>query len=232
MKQFKDISLEIESRVALLTLGSPTPHDPARFDAITLEIEAACRAVQEDEGISVFILTGSGPSFSLGGEKEHSAGLPPPSAGAEKRRVGEGMRRIALALDGVDVPIIAAVNGAAVGSGCDLALMCDIRIASSEAAFGQPRMDLSRIPGGGPWFFPPPAGVPSAEAQPLISAGEALKSGLVSRVAPPEELMAEARLLAGTIASKPMHTVRLAKLLMKKSVRMELNDFLAACARS
>lgn len=240
MATYKDITLEVDARIATLTINLPESRNPISGQRTVEEIEAACREVQYDNQVSVLIVTGAGKAFSAGGnvkkmrERNRDAGIGPIDLQQQYRW---GIQRIPLALDAVDVPIIAAVNGAAIGAGCDLALMCDIRIASTHAKFGETFLNLGLIPGdGGSWFMTRLIGyAKTAELTftgEVIGAQEALRLGMVSKVVEPAQLMGETRQLAQTIAAKPPRTLRMAKLLMKQSQRMELKDFLNLCAQT
>jgi len=240
MSEYQDILLEVDSRIAVLTINLPDARNPISQESTVEEIEDACRKVQFDNQVSAMIITGAGKAFSAGGNiknmrernKEFAGG---PIALQEWYR--RGIQRIPLALDRVDVPIIAAVNGPAIGAGCDLTLMCDIRIASTAAKFGETFLNLGLIPGdGGSWFLTRLVGYAKAAEMTftgrVIDAQEALECGMVSKVVQPEDLMPEAMKLAKIITEKPPRTLRMAKLLMKQAMRMELKDFLDVCAQT
>jgi len=146
-----------------------------------------------------------------------------------------GIQRVPKALYGLDIPTIAAVNGPAVGAGCDLAFMCDLRVASTAAQFGEVFVNLGIIPGdAGSWFLPRRIGYQLAAEMTftgrLVGAEEALANGLVLKVVPPEKLMEEAQALAGVIASKPPRAVRQAKRLLRAGEAMDLANFLEVAA--
>ena len=240
MSKYKEIILDIKDRIATMTLNLPESRNPISSDTIISEIEDACRSVQYNNDVSVMIITGAGKAFSAGGNvknmRERTQGF---GGGAIdlQQQYRWGIQRIPLALNLVDVPIIAAVNGAAIGAGCDLTMMCDIRIASTYAKFGETFLNLGIIPGdGGSWYLTRLVGYARAAEMTftgkVIDAQEALSIGLVSRVVEPDQLMPEAMELARTIAAKPPRTLRMAKLLLKQSMRMELKDFLDVCAQT
>ena len=140
-----------------------------------------------------------------------------------------------LALHKAEVPVIAAVNGPAIGAGFDLANMADIRIASSKAKFGETFLNLGIIPGdGGAWFMQRLIGYQRAFELTLsgrvIGAEEAKELGIVLEVVEPEQLLEHSLKLAQKIASQPRDASRLTKRLMKAAQRMELPDFLDLCA--
>jgi enoyl-CoA hydratase/carnithine racemase len=143
----------------------------------------------------------------------------------------KGIQRIPRAIYSLNVPIIAAVNGPAVGAGCDLATMCDIRIASTKAMFAESFAKLGLIPGdGGAWFLPRAVGYSNAclmaFAGEPVKAEAALQMGLVSEVVEPEALVERAQTLAAAIAANPPHAVRLTKQLMRASQNASLDELL------
>ena len=146
-----------------------------------------------------------------------------------------GIQRIPLALYNLDVPTIAAVNGPAIGAGCDLACMCDIRIASEKAKFAESFVKLGIIPGdGGAWLLPRIIGMSKAAELTFtgdtIGAAEALACGLVSKVLAPDQLMAEARALAERIAANPGPALRMAKRLLREGQHLRLDSLLEMSA--
>jgi enoyl-CoA hydratase/carnithine racemase len=150
-------------------------------------------------------------------------------------RYRAGIQRIPLALHGAEVAVIAAVNGPAIGAGCDLACMCDIRIGSNAASFGETFVNLGIIPGdGGAWFLQRLLGYQRAAELTLtgriVDADEALSLGLLLEVVEPQALMPRSLELAHAIAAKPPQALRYAKRLLKLAQRMELADFLDVCA--
>jgi enoyl-CoA hydratase/carnithine racemase len=158
---------------------------------------------------------------------------PTPAAITQEYRLG--IQKLALAVYNLEVPAIAAVNGPAIGAGCDLACMCDIRIAADTASFAESFIKVGIVPGdGGAWLLPRVVG-PSRAAEmsftgESIPAAEALACGLVSRVVPAAELMAEARKLAARIAANPGPTLRLTKKLMREGEHMRLESLLELSA--
>ena len=238
MSEYKDIILEIEDRIATLTLNMPDTRNSISGQGTIEEIEDACHKVQFDDEVSVMILTGAGKSFSSGGNvkamRERASGKGGPAVHLQEQ-YRRGIQRIPLAIDALDVPVIAAINGHAIGAGCDLAMMCDIRIASSNAKMGETFLNLGIIPGdGGSWFLVRELGYQLAAELTftgrVVEADEALKLGMVLKVVEPEQLMAEARSLAETIAAKPPRTLRLTKRILKQAQRTSLKDFLDICA--
>lgn len=225
-------------RVATITLNDPDKRNPVSGQDMIDALVGAIDRVQNDTDISVTILTGAGSAFSSGGDVKAMRDRTGIFAGTPQQ-VAEGytygIQRIPLALYALDVPTIAAVNGPAMGAGCDLTFMCDMRIASTEALFGEVFVNLGIIPGdAGSWFLP--RRIPWEVAAEMtftgrpIKADEALQRGLCLKVVAPENLMDEAQALADTIASKPPKTIRQAKRLMRAAVKMDLPSFLDMAA--
>lgn len=204
-------------------------------------VDALCAAADRansDAGVRAVILTGAGTAFSAGGDVKAMAlrtgmfaGGPADLRDAYRR----GIQRLTTVLHQCEVPLVAAVNGAAIGAGCDLALMCDVRIASSRASFAESFVRLGIIPGdGGAWLLPNVVGHARASEMILtgrrIDAATAADWGLVSRVVAPEALMDEARRLADEIAGNPPVAVRMAKRLLRASRNQQLGDVLELSA--
>jgi len=240
MSEYKDILFEVDQRIATVTINLPDIRNAISQQQTVEEIEDACRRVQYSNDISVMILTGAGKAFSSGGNIKNMRDRNNEFAGgpiALQEWYRRGIQRIPQAIDRVDVPVIAAVNGPAVGAGCDLALMCDIRIASTEAKFGETFLNLGLIPGdGGSWFLTRLVGYAKAAELTftgrMVDATEALELGMVNKVVPHEELMSQAREMAASMADKPPRTLRMSKLLLKQAMRTELKDFLDICAQT
>jgi enoyl-CoA hydratase/carnithine racemase len=190
------------------------------------------------DNVSVLIMTGDGSAFSAGGNVKDMQERGGDFAGdveEVQRRYRQGIQRIPLAMNGCEVPIIAAVNGPAVGAGFDVANMADIRIASTKAKFGETFVNLGIIPGdGGAYFLQRLIGYQKAAELTftgrIIDAAEALALGVVLEVVEPEQLMVRTNELAAQIAAKPAQALRFTKRLMKMGQRMELPDFLDLCA--
>jgi enoyl-CoA hydratase/carnithine racemase len=146
-----------------------------------------------------------------------------------------GIQRLPLALTNLEVPIIAAVNGAAIGAGLDLACMCDIRIASTHAKFAESFVKLGLIPGdGGAWLLPRIIGISRAAelsyTGQVIDAQQAVEWNLVSRVVAPDDLLPVANELAERIAANPPQAVRLTKRLLREGLHTRLDGLLEMAA--
>lgn len=202
------------------------------------ELEAAVDTVNRDATVAAVVLTGAGKHFSAGGnvrEMVEREGIFALSAIEQRHAYSDTIQRIPRAMSRCEVPVIAAVNGAAVGAGCDLALMCDLRVASTEAFFAESFVKIGLVPGdGGPWFLRRAIGEARAAEMTLtgdrIDATTALEWGLVSRVVPPDELLATAHWLAGRIGSNPGPAVRMAKRILVASRTDSLESVLGLAA--
>ena len=218
------LKFERDGHVAVLTITRPEAlnalGEPGDGDAFA----AACAEIQADRSIRATILTGEGRAFSAGGNVKAMQAREGAFAGGPAD-VRDGYRtnihRIARALFGLETPLIAAVNGPAIGLGCDVACFADIRVAARTAKFGVTFLKLGLIPGdGGAWLLPRTIGMSRAAellfTGDVIDAETALAWGLVSRVVEPDELMTSARALAHKIAQQPPQALRLAKTLLRQ----------------
>ncbi len=225
---------EAEEGIATLTLDRPEVRNAITDRRMVDEIEAACLTAHHDPEIIVLIVTGAGNAFSAGGNVKAMRERDGMFAGTPDQ-IAEGYRatiqRLPRALTSIDVATVAAVNGPAIGAGFDLALMCDLRIASTEARFAHTFIDLGIIPGdGGAWFLSRLVGWQRAAELAFtgrtLDAAEAQELGIVLEVVEPAELLPRARQLAELIASKPAHSVRLTKRLLRHARSLELDPFL------
>ena len=236
--QLTDALLTMEERVAVLTLNRHDLRNALTGSYLIDDIVATADWVNRCEDVSVLVITGAGSAFSAGGNVRDMAERGGDFAGDVAEcadRYRKGIQRIPLALQEVEVPVIAAVNGPAIGAGFDLANMADVRIASEKARFGETFLNLGIIPGdGGAWFMQRLIGYQRAFELTLtgriIKASEAKELGIVLDVVSVDELMPRALDMARRIASQPPKATRLTKRLMKMGQRMELKDFLDVCA--
>lgn len=233
-----DATLTLEGRVAILTLNRDDVRNILTGTALTDDIETCVDWINREEVVSTLILTGAGSAFSAGGnikDMQNRSGTFGGDVHRVQQNYRQGIQRIPLALHRLEVPVIAAINGPAIGAGFDLACMCDIRIASDKAVMGETFVNLGIIPGdGGAWFLQRLIGYQRAAeltfSGRVIKAHEALELGIVMRVVAAEELMEQAREMAQGFAAKPPQALRYAKRLMKLAQRQELPDFLDSSA--
>ena len=233
------IRLEQHGHVALLTLNRPDTRNALSGEAMFAAFEQTFAALNADLNVRVAILTGAGSAFCSGGnvaEMRDRSGMFAGSPEEIAQRYREGIQRIPRAFEALQVPIIAAVNGPAIGAGNDLACMCDLRIASSTARFAESFVKVGIIPGdGGCWLLPRVIGHARAAEMALtgdaIDAEEALRFGLVSRVVAPEALLDEAFRLAGRIAANPPQVLRWTRQLLQQARTGTLDEALNAAGR-
>lgn len=224
-----------DGAVLTVTLNMPDKRNPISDNAV---VDAICETFEEadrDMSIRVAILTGAGSAFSSGGDlktMEPDVGSLRASLPAKTRRnYRVGIQRLPLMFHNLELPVIAAVNGAAVGAGCDLALMCDVRVAGQSARFAESFVKLGIVPGdGGAWLLPRIVGFSKATELALtgemIDAAEALRIGMVSEVVPDEELMTAARRIADKIAANPPYATRMTKRLLRAAQTADLPNIL------
>ena len=232
------IKFSVEDRVAVMSFNQPESMNAISSDLMIDEIIDVLESIAARTDISVLIITGEGRAFSAGGNVKDMAKKEGLFAGTPleiQQNYRSGIQRIPLALYNLEVPVIAAVNGAAVGAGFDVSMMCDIRIASTKARFGETFVNLGIIPGdGGAWFLPKALGHQRAAELTftgrLVNADEALEIGIVLEVVEPEELMPRVRALASEIAAKPPQALRIAKRLLRAGQSTPLPEFLDMCA--
>ena len=205
---------EIKNHVAIITLNRPKEKNSFSLEMIRLWNDYLKRA-RDDNKVRVIVVTGKGNTFCSGGDiREMAEGKL--RSWNMKTFLWEGVHRIILALEDLDKPVIAAINGAAMGAGMDMAIMCDIRICSERARLAESYINLGLVPGdGGAYFLPRLIGISKALELFLtgdeIDPEEALRLGIVNRVVTHEHLMEEALKLGDKIAQKPPMAVRLMK---------------------
>ncbi|MBA4502320.1 enoyl-CoA hydratase-related protein [Marinobacterium marinum] len=239
----KDSRLDLEDRVAVLTLDRDDLRNALTGTDLIDDIVDTVTWANRSPQVSVLIITGQGSAFCAGGnikemqyrDGDHRSGPFGGTALELEHKYRHGIQRIPLALHQAEIPIIAAINGPAIGAGCDLACMCDIRLGSERATFGETFVNLGIIPGdGGAWFLQRLIGYQRAAeitlTGRLVHAEEAVQLGLMMEQVPADQLMQRALTLARQMASKPPHALRMSKRLMKQAQRHELPDFLELCA--
>jgi enoyl-CoA hydratase/carnithine racemase len=218
------LTLEKRGHVAILTLNRPEAMNALGAPGDGDQVQAVCDGVNADRDIRCVVLTGAGRAFSAGGDVKAMKAREGAFAG-NGVSIRDGYRgnihKVVRSIYGLEVPSIAAVNGAAIGLGCDVACMTDIRIAADTARFGVTFLKLGLIPGdGGAWLLPRTIGMSRAcellFTGDVIDAATAVEWGLVSKAVPADQLMTEALALAERIAAQPPHALRLAKSLLKQ----------------
>jgi len=226
---------EQRGAVVTLTLNSSATRNVLTGNTAPQEFADACARINADNSVRAVILTGAGPAFSAGGDLKDMQSMFGLSPAQLREWYRNGVQRLAMAVYQLEVPAICAVNGPAIGAGCDLTTMCDIRIASERAKFAESFVKVGLIPGdGGAWLLPRVVGKSAAAELSFtgrtIDATEALRLGLVSRVVPHERLLPEAEALADEIAQNPGVALRLAKKLLREGERLDFASLLEMSA--
>ena len=204
----------VENHIAVITLNRPEAKNAFSPEMITLWRQFLVEARQDDH-VYVIVVTGKGDTFCSGGDIRDMAEGKLRSWDM-KRFLWEGVHRIVLTLEDLDKPVIAAINGAAMGAGLDMAIMCDLRVCSDKAKLAESYILMGLVPGdGGAYFLPRLVGMAKALEMlftgDILSPEEALEAGLVNYVVPHDRLMEETMRLADRIASKPPLAVRMMK---------------------
>lgn len=236
MKPF--LIVEREDSILTVRMDSPETRNALSEPAQMQEFVDLCAAVKADRSVKVVVLTGNGPAFCAGGnvkDMRERGGIFAGSPYELRESYRNGIQRIPLALYDLDVPVVAAINGPAIGAGLDLACMCDVRISADTAKFAESFVKLGIVPGdGGAWLLPRIVGMPKASLMALtgdtIDAAKALEWGLVTEVVPAVELLSAALDVARRMAANPSHGLRLTKRLLREGQHMRLDSLLELSA--
>jgi enoyl-CoA hydratase/carnithine racemase len=230
---------EKSGRVATVTLNRPEARNAIGTLEDCHDLAAALMRANDDPEVSAVILTGAGKAFCSGGDlkaiRERTGIGPQSPPDATRLNYRRGVHSIIRALADVEVATIAAINGPAIGLGLDIAILCDMRIAAVSAKMASSFVKVGIIPGdGGAWILTHAIGPARAAELVLtgdtIDAEEAQRIGLVSKLAPDDKLMTEARGLAERVAVNPPRSVRLAKRLLREAQHGRLHDVLELSA--
>lgn len=229
---------ERDGPVVIATLNRPEERNAIGGRADSQEVASFCDEMANDSSVRAIVLTGAGKAFCAGGNVKHMRtreGMFAGSPFAIRNGYRAGIQLIPQALYELEVPVVAAINGPAIGAGLDLACMCDIRVAADSAIFAESFVKLGIVPGdGGAWLLPRVIGMARASLMTLtgetIDAARALEYGLVSEVVPGDRLMARAREIAHMIAGNPGHATRMAKRLLREGQDMKLGPLLELSA--
>jgi enoyl-CoA hydratase/carnithine racemase len=226
-----------EHGVLTLTLNHLPTRNALTGTGLTEALLDAFARIEADASIKALILTAQGKVFSSGGKIDEMARQiqPEVTPAALRQEYRHGIQRLPLALYQLEIPTIAAVNGMAIGAGCDLACMCDIRIASQTATFAESFVKVGIIPGdGGAWFLPRIVGMARAVEMSLtgepVDAETALQWGLVSRVVPEQDLLTTAQALAHKMTVNSPDVIRMTKRLLREGQQSSLANLLELSA--
>ncbi|AET66528.1 enoyl-CoA hydratase/carnithine racemase [Desulfosporosinus orientis DSM 765] len=219
---FQTIIVEIEEGIATITLNRPEVLN-ALNDQVFKELGEAAAALSADNSVRAVIITGGNKVFAAGADISQMAS----STAVDVATGDNASYRAFQILETMPKPVIAAIAGYALGGGCELTLVADVRIAADNAQFGLPEIKLGILPGaGGTQRLPRLIGAGKAKelifSGDFIKADEALSVGLVNKVVPAEELFAEARMMAKRFASRGAIALQLAKSAVNEGLRMDL----------
>jgi 2-(1,2-epoxy-1,2-dihydrophenyl)acetyl-CoA isomerase len=240
---YEQILYDVSDGVATITLNRPERMN-AFTNTMIAEWAQAIETARLDREVRAVIVTGAGRGFCAGADLRAGSGVPEAartegtlSAASRRNWLRDGVHNVPRQVALLDKPYIAALNGAAVGAGMDMASMADIRIAAEEARFAMTYVKVGLVPGdGGCYYLPHIVGL--AKALELIWTGdfidarEALRIGYVSQVVPASELMTAARELALRIAQGPAVAIQLAKRLVYRGLTMDVNEALEAAGQA
>ena len=235
---YKNIRFTIENGVAGLVLARHDIRNAYSDREFTDEIVDAINQAQRSAEARVLVLSAEGSAFSAGGnikDMRDQKGIFGGGPAAARRGYIEGIQQVPKALYGLDIPSIAAVQGPAIGAGCDLALYCDLVICSTKAKFGETFINVGIIPGdGGAWILPRRVGLQRAAelifTGRIVEGTEAAEIGMALECVEPDDLMTRVMKMADSIASRPPITARMLKSLLRQSLSAGLHDFLDNCA--
>lgn len=234
----KPVLESFAGHILTLTLNQPESRNAISDPHIVHALLDALRRAEDDQAVRAVVLTGAGTAFCSGGNLKTMAspeGMKGESPIATRRNYRQGIQRLPLAFEALELPVIAAVNGPAIGAGCDRACMCDIRIAGQSAVFAESFVKVGIVPGdGGAWLLPRIVGFAKASEMALtgdtMNADEALRFGLVSKVVPDAELLAAACDIAARIAANPPAAVRMTRRLLHEASATSLSAVLEMSA--
>jgi 2-(1,2-epoxy-1,2-dihydrophenyl)acetyl-CoA isomerase len=222
-------TLLVDKAGAVITLTLNRPEARNALDmAMRRELVVALDEVEADASARVLVLTGAGGHFSAGGDVKSMQGSHTAAQGRERVTA---LNRLVVRLVEFPRPVIAMVDGFAVGAGCNLALCCDLIVASDRARFGEVFAKIGLVPdGGGSWLLPRLVGMARAKelvfTADIIDAAEALRMGLVNRVVPAAELATVTRGLADRIAQGPPKVLAMAKHMLNRAASSDLRGAL------
>jgi enoyl-CoA hydratase/carnithine racemase len=221
-----NLRFTIDEGIARIVLDRPERMNAFTFEMIDAWVDALQRC-RTDDAVKVVLVTGAGEAFCSGGDIVEMGERLDHTPEQRKSELFQRIERVPLALEDLDKPVIAAVNGAATGAGMDMALMCDIRYAAQSARFAETYVRVGLVPGaGGAHFLPRLVGVSKALelffTGDFIDAQEALRIGVVNRVFPDTALMDEVEKIARRIARAPALTLRMTKRAIYQGLRNDL----------
>lgn len=220
--EYQNIVFEVKSGIGYVTLNRPKSLN-ALSKEVLAELDHVFRSIEEDDDVKVVIITGAGRAFVAGADISQMVDL----TGIEGQEMMKQGAKVMDLIESISKPVIGAINGFALGGGCELAMACDIRIASENAQFGQPEVNLGIIPGfGGTQRLPRLVGkgmgkylVMTAD---YIKAEEARQLGLVEKVVAPEDLIPTCEAIAHKIMAKAPIAIKAAKTAINNGIMLDV----------
>lgn len=228
MTTYNNVLYQTDNGIGMITLNRPKALNALNSELLT-ELNGLLDEIAQDESVKVVIVTGAGDkAFVAGADIAEMQSMSP----MEGRAFGKFGQAIFSKLENIPQPVIAAVNGFALGGGCELAMACDIRIASDRAKFGQPEVSLGIVPGfGGTQRLPRLIGKGRAKellyTADMINAEEAYRIGLVNKIVPADELLSTAKELAEKIMARAQVAVQLCKAAVNTGMDTDLESGIA-----
>ncbi|KHO30901.1 short-chain-enoyl-CoA hydratase, partial [Clostridium tetani] len=224
---FKNLILEKDGKIAVLTINRPDALNALNSELLK-ELDYAIDCLAEDDEVLAVVLTGAGKAFVAGADIGEMKDL----TVSEGRKFGVLGNRVFRKLETLEKPVIAAVNGFALGGGCEISMACDIRIASEKAKFGQPEVGLGITPGfGGTQRLPRLVGPAVAKeliyTADIIGAEEALRIGLINKIVEKDELLDKAKEMANKIANNAPIAIKLCKSAINRGVQCDIDTGIA-----
>lgn len=222
--EYKNLNIDVKEGIGWLKINRPQALNAFNKETI-LELEKAVESLDKDETVKVIVITGEGKAFVAGADISEMRDMD----SLEARKFSQTGQRVLAGIENIGKPVIAAINGFALGGGCELAMACDIRIASENAKFGQPEVGLGIIPGfAGTQRLPRLCGIGKAKelifSGNMIDANTAEKIGLVNNVVPADSLLEEVESLAKKIAGNGPKAVGLAKTVINRGLDTNLQN--------
>jgi enoyl-CoA hydratase/carnithine racemase len=220
----------VTDKVATIRLNRPEKLNAFTDDMITTWV-GLLEEYRSREDVNVIVLTGTGRAFSTGGDVGKFSDYAGNTAAGIKARLSENVQRLAMRMQDIDKPVIAAVNGLATGGGVDIALMCDMRFAARSATFAETYVKMGLIPGaGGAYYLPRIVGVAKALelfwSSEAVDADEALRIGLVNRVFDDDQLAAQTQAFAARLARGAPLAMKLVKRILYRGMETDLRGAL------
>lgn len=232
------LTIERDGAVLTVTMNRPDDRNAITDPEQSGEFVALAERLARDRSVRAMVLTGAEKSFCAGGNVKSmrdKTGLFAGSPFDQRTHYRTTVQTIGRAMWELEVPVVAAINGHAIGLGLDISLMCDVRVMAEDAVVAESYVKLGIIPGGGgAWLLPRVVGLSNASMMTLtgdtIDAATALRYGLVSEVVPTADVLQRAQAIAGAIAANPGHATRLAKRMMREGMDQKLPTHLEIAA--